>query len=158
VIRAYFSARLNADIDRVWAVVGDFQGVARWVWSVDTCIVRGGQAPHEVGAIREYTMRDGLTQQERLVAYDAVGHSYSYEFVGAVPFGMSYYQGTVHLCPIVEDGTTFVEWIGEFDAEAGVRDNVKIRFERLYAAVTGDLRYHLARPQTPPVGANPAVS
>jgi NADPH:quinone reductase len=144
VHRAYFSARLSADLDRVWAVVGDFHGVAKWVWAVDTCVARGGRASHEVGAIREYTMRDGLTQRERLVAYDAAGHSYTYEFVGTIPFGMSCYQGTVHMSPIVEDGSTFVEWIGDFDAESDIRDTVKSRFERLFAAVTGDLRYHLA--------------
>lgn len=142
--RAYFSARLSADLDRAWAVVGDFHGVAKWVWSVDTCVARGGHASDEIGAIREYTMRDGLTQQERLVAYDAVGHSYTYEIVGTIPFGIQCYKGTVHMSPIVEDGSTFVEWIGDFDAEPGICDNVKNRFEKLYAALTGDLRHYLA--------------
>jgi hypothetical protein len=144
VHRAYFSARLNADLDRVWAVVGDFHGVAKWVWSVDTCVALDGCAANEVGAVREYTMRDGLTQRERLVAYDAVGHSYTYEFVGTIPFGMRRYRGTVHLSPIVEDGSTFVEWIGDFDADSGFDADVKNRFEKLFAAVTGDLRHFLA--------------
>jgi hypothetical protein len=144
VTRAYFSARVNADIDRVWAVFGDFHGVAKWVWAVDSCMAVGGRASGEPGAIREYTRRDGITMQERLVAYDGVGHSYSYEFVGAVPFPVSCFRGTLRLSPIVEDGTTFVELVAEFEAEPGVRENVKKQFERIFAALIGDLRHYLA--------------
>jgi len=144
VSRAYFSARVNVDIDRAWAVVGDFHGVANWVWVLDTCVPIGDLGSGEVGAIREYTRRDGLTVQEKLVTYDDVGHSYSYEFVGMNPFPVSRYCGAVRLSPIVEDGTTFIEWVGEFEAESAVCESVKNQFERLYAALTGDLRHHLA--------------
>jgi len=146
VSRAYFSAHLPADIDRVWAVVGDFHGVAKWISAIDTCVARGGRAAGELGAIREFTTRGGATLQETLVAYDGVGHSYSYEFVGTIPYPVSSYRGTAHLLPIVEDGTTFIEWFGDFEAERDVRDDVTRRFGRLYAVFIADLRRHLAGP------------
>jgi hypothetical protein len=142
--RAYFSARLPADIDQVWAVVGDFHGVAKWMSALDTCVAVGGLAAGELGAIREVTTRDGLTVQERLVAYDGAGHSYSYEFVGTIPYPVSSYRGSAHLLPIVEDGTTFIEWFGDFEAEPDVREDVRGQFEALYALFIGDLRSHLA--------------
>lgn len=143
VSRAYFSARLDADIDRVWAVVGDFHGVATWLSGLETCVPRGGLDSREVGAIREFTVRGGATLQERLVAYDDVGHSYSYEFVGTIPYPVSSYRGTAHLLPIVEDGTTFVEWFGDFESEPDVREDVTRRFAKLYAVFVADLRRHL---------------
>ena len=142
--RAYFSARLPADVDRVWAVVGDFHGVAKWMSLLDTCVARGSRASGELGAIREVTTRDGTTVQERLVAYDGAGHSYSYEFVGTIPYPVSSYRGTAHLLPIVEDGTTFIEWFGDFEAESDIREDVRSQFEQLYAVFIGDLRRHLA--------------
>jgi hypothetical protein len=144
VSRAYFSARLDADIDRAWAVVGDFHGAAKWIAALDTCVARGDRASGEVGAVREFTLRDGATLQERLLAYDGVDHSYSYEFVGTIPYPVSTYRGTAHLLPIVEDGTTFIEWFGDFEAEGDIREDVTRRFERLYTVFIGDLRRHLA--------------
>jgi hypothetical protein len=145
VNRAYFSARLDADIDRVWAIVGDFHGVADWISAIVNCIARGDRVSGELGAIREFTTRGGATLQERLVAYDNGAHSYSYEFVGTIPYPVSSYRGTAHLVPIVEDGTTLIEWFGEFEADGEIRDDVKARFEKLYAVFIDDLRRHLAR-------------
>jgi len=142
--RAYFSARLDADIDRVWAVVGDFHGVAKWISALETCVARGGRASGELGAIREFTTRAGTTLQEQLVAYDDAGRSYSYEFVGTIPYPVGSYRGTAHLLPIVEDGTTFIEWFGDFETEPANHDDVKRRFEKLYAVFIDDLRRHLA--------------
>lgn len=144
VSRAYFSARLDADIDRVWATVGDFHGVARWISSLETCVARGGRAGNELGAIREFTVRGGGTLQETLVAYDAAEHRYSYEFVGAIPYPVSSYRGHAHLLPIIDDGTTFVEWFGDFEAEPDIHDSVKVGFEKLYRVFIRDLRHHLA--------------
>lgn len=141
--RAYFSARLDADIDRVWAVIGDFHGVAEWISALETCVPRGGRTSGELGAIREFTTSNGATLQERLVAYDKADHSYSYEFVGTIPFPVSSYRGTAHLLPIVEDGTTFIEWFGDFEAESDIREGIKGRFEKLYAVFIADLRRHL---------------
>lgn len=142
--RAYFSARLDADIDRVWAVVGDFHGVAKWISAIVNCVASGDRASGELGAIREFTTRGGANLRERLVAYDNDTRSYSYEFVGAIPYPVSSYRGTAHLVPIVEDGTTLVEWFGDFEAEPEVREDVKRRFEKLYAVFIADLRRHLA--------------
>lgn len=144
--RAYFSARLDADIGTTWAVVGDFHAVADWVSGIESCVPRGEFAPRQVGAIREFTTSRGATLQERLVAYDDQDHSYSYEFVGTIPYPVSSYRGTAHLLPIIEDGTTFIEWFGDFDSEPDVRADVKRRFEKLYTVFIGDLRRRLAIP------------
>jgi hypothetical protein len=141
---AYYSARLTAGIDRVWAIVGDFHGVGEWISVLQTCVARGDRASEQVGAIREFTVRSGATLQEQLVAYDSVDHCYSYEFVGTIPYPVSSFRGTAHLLPIVEDGTTFIEWFGEFEAEPDVLDDVRNQLEKLYAGFIADLRRHLA--------------
>jgi Polyketide cyclase / dehydrase and lipid transport len=146
VTRAYFSARLDADIERTWTVVGDFHGVATWISGIESCIPRGEFGPGEVGAIREVTTSRGATLQERLVAYDDRDHSYSYEFVGTIPYPVSTYRGTAHLLPIVEDGTTFIEWFGDFEAERDIREDVKRRLEKLYTVFIGDVRRRLTGP------------
>lgn len=141
---AYVSCTIDADVDAVWAVLGDFHGLPRWIARIRASESENGSGPATVGSVRRLTLEpDGQTARERLIGYDAPGRRYSYEFADEIPFPVSTYRGTVHALPITETGTTFLEWYGEFDCEHNVLDEVTAVFQAIYTEFIGDLKRYL---------------
>jgi hypothetical protein len=174
---AYVSATIDASVDDVWSVLGDFHGIDAWVDRIRSAEPEAGASPADgagppdggagpagdaghpdggagpagaagpapVGSVRRLTMEpDGRVVRERLVAYDAPGHRYSYEFAGDQPFPVRAYRGTIRLLPITQSGGTFIEWYGEFDCDADVLSRLTAAFTGIYAGFIDDLRKHLA--------------
>jgi hypothetical protein len=142
---AYVSATIDAGIDAVWSVLGDFHAIDVWVGRIRSAEPEDGAGLAAAGATRRLTMEpDGRVVRERLVHYDAPGHAYSYEFAGQQPFPVRAYRGNVRLLPITSSGTTFIEWYGEFDCDADVADRLTTAFTGIYAGFIDDLRNHLA--------------
>jgi len=67
---------IDASADRVWAVAGDFGGIASWMPGIESCRVEGEDRIIE-------TM--GMTITERLVAKDDAGQSLTYSIAGGAP-------------------------------------------------------------------------
>ena len=67
---------IDAPADRVWAVAGDFGGIASWMPGIESCRVEGEDRIIE-------TM--GMTITERLVAKDDAGQSLTYSIAGGAP-------------------------------------------------------------------------
>jgi hypothetical protein len=142
--RAYVSTVLDAEIDAVWAVLGDFHGLAGWIGRIRESVAEDGTGPGAVGSVRRLTLDPGRRQvRERLVGYDATAHRYSYEFADTIPYLVRSYRGTVHLLPVTEPGGTFLEWFGEFDCDAEQVDPMAAAFTRVYTEFVEDLRKHL---------------
>lgn len=141
--RAYLSAVIDAPVEDAWAVVGDFHGVAAWITRLRTCTARG-PAGNTVGAVREFTVQTGETHAEELVAHSDDERAYSYRFVTRIPFPVDSYVATARMHAVTLDGTTFLEWSGEFEAAAERIDAVRAALEALYAEFVRDLRRHLA--------------
>ncbi|BDB44093.1 SRPBCC family protein [Mycobacterium kiyosense] len=149
---AYVSCTIDADVDAVWAVLGDFHGLPRWIARIRASESENGSGPATVGSVRRLTLEpDGQTARERLIGYDAPGRRYSYEFADEIPFPVSTYRGTVHALPITETGTTFLEWYGEFDCEHNVLDEVT-------AVFPSDLHRVHRRPEAIPARSGTAVN
>jgi mxaD protein len=76
------TARAEIDIDKpadaVWAVVGDFGGIAGWMPGVESCVVDGDDRILKVM---------GLEVIERLERRDDDGRVLVYGIVGGVPVG-----------------------------------------------------------------------
>jgi hypothetical protein len=141
---AYVSAVIDADVDTVWSVIGDFHGLPAWMGRIRSNEPEHGGGAGDVGSVRRLTLNpDGQTARERLVRYDSPGRSYSYEFADEIPFPVRRYRGTLRLLPITEAGTTFIEWYGEFDCELAVLDEISTTFRAIYTEFIDDLRRHL---------------
>jgi mxaD protein len=94
----------------VWAVIGDFGGLARWHPGVASASILSG-TNNSVGAIRLVTLKDGGTIREELTAYDSTGHSYSDEMIaGDIP--VREYRSTLSVKPA--GGGATVTWAGTF--------------------------------------------
>lgn len=141
---AYVSSVIDSDVDSVWSVLGDFHGIPAWIGRIRSNEPENGSGRGDVGSVRRLTLDpDGHRARERLVAYDGPGRSYSYEFADEIPFPVRTYRGTVHVLPITDGGTTFLEWYGEFDCEEAVLDEVSAIFCAIYTEFIGDLRKYL---------------
>jgi hypothetical protein len=66
---------INAPVEKVWAVVGNFQDMS-WLPIVAKTEGKGG---NEVNATRTLTLKNGGTVEEQLDKYSAEDHMYGYE-------------------------------------------------------------------------------
>ena len=141
---AYVSTVIDHDVDAVWSVLGDFHGIPAWIGRIRSNDPENGSGRGTVSSVRKLTLEpDGHQARERLVAYDGPGRRYSYEFADEIPFPVRTYRGTVHVLPITDAGTTFLEWYGEFDCEQAVLEEVSAIFRAIYTEFIEDLRKHL---------------
>lgn len=99
---------IEAPADSVWALVGDFGGLAR-IGLVPKCEVEG----EGVGAVRTIEMGDARIR-ERLEAYDGTGRLLSYSIVDAGPLPVKDYEATIR---VIDDGSErcIVDWSGSFE-------------------------------------------
>ena len=122
--RAYRSAVLNASADAVWALVGDFHGLANWLPGVEK------SEPLEGGAKRRLSTRDGHFVVERLVGKDDAARRVDFEVLESQLPTQNYF-GTWRVTPQA-DGTSLFEWFAEFEPR-GVSEGSAIgRAQRSY--------------------------
>jgi hypothetical protein len=145
VRRVYVSTLLSQNVDEVWAVLGDFHRIDRWITIIHESVPEHGDQSPTIGSIRKLTVgEDRRTTRERLVSYDASARRLTYELPDAAPLGTSHYLGTVHALPVTESGETFVEWYGQYacDDVANV-PRIEAGLRGAYRAFLADLRQHL---------------
>ena len=95
------------------------------------------------------TLADGGDPyDERLLALDDTDRTLTYTFVGANPFGVRRYASTVRVSPVTDTGESFVEWWGEYDADAGEEEALNRTFAQdVYGSGIAGLRKLFARPE-----------
>lgn len=99
---------LNVPVDKVWAVIGNFQDMS-WHPTFEKTEGIGGNEP---GATRKLTMKGGGVIDAKLNKYSAENHSYSYEItnVDVKVFPVNNYSSTLS---VTADGNkSIVEWKG----------------------------------------------
>ncbi len=73
------TVEINAPVDKVWKVVGNFQDMS-WLPAVAKTEGKGG---NDVNATRTLTLQNGGKIEEQLDKYSAEDHTYSYEITKA---------------------------------------------------------------------------
>ena len=68
MIRVRRSAVIDAPIDRVWAVLRDFNSHSAWHPAVGESQIENGEPADQVGCIRNFTLKDGNHIREQLLA------------------------------------------------------------------------------------------
>ena len=110
-LEATQSITIKASPDTVWAAVKDFDGLGSWHPAVAKDVIVAGKN-NEVGAERLLTLGDGGTIREKLLAWDAKGHSFRYSILeGVLP--VSDYTSTLSVKAAAE-GQSTVTWSGTF--------------------------------------------
>jgi mxaD protein len=102
---------IDAPADQVWEKIKNFDGLDTWHPAVATDQIVSGKN-NEVGAERLLTLKDGGTIKEKLLGYDAKGHSFKYAILeGVLP--VSDYTSTISVKAAGKDKST-VTWSGNF--------------------------------------------
>lgn len=106
------SVTINAPASKVWALVGDFNGLPKWLPPVATSTATDG---NKVGSIRTLTLKNNEKLEEMLTAYDASKMEFRYRAKGAnvKALPVNDYSSSMTVEP---EGATKskVEWKGAF--------------------------------------------
>ena len=128
-------AVVEISADEVWAIVGHFGLLPKWLPLVTQCRVEGSG----VGAIRTLTVNDGAVVKERMDAYDADRRTYAYSVIDPGRLPLTSCRSTIRVEPDGE-GRSIVTWAGWFEV-SGADDAETVRWiDAFYDAGIGALR------------------
>jgi NADPH:quinone reductase-like Zn-dependent oxidoreductase/uncharacterized protein YndB with AHSA1/START domain len=148
--RVVRSTVIDAPVERVWAVLRDFNSHDQWHAVVAQSRIEAGDRSDQVGCVRNFTLKDGHHIREQLLTLDDRNFKSTYCIVEAtVP--LQRYVATVTLKPVTDGNRTFWHWESTFATPPGqerelaqmvARDVYEAGFENLrrHLRVGGDLR------------------
>jgi NADPH:quinone reductase-like Zn-dependent oxidoreductase/uncharacterized protein YndB with AHSA1/START domain len=137
------STVIDAPVERVWAVLRDFNSHDQWHAVVDRSRIENGESSAQVGCVRNFTLEDGNHIREQLLALSDTEYRSTYTILDAtVP--LLNYVATVTLKPVTDGNRTFWHWESRFGTPPGrereLRDMVA---QGVYEAGFENLRRHL---------------
>ena len=120
MVRVVKSTIIDAPVDRVWAILRDFNGHDRWH--------PGGRRParssatcrRTVGCVRRFQLQDGAELREQLLALSDLEMTFSYCLLDT-PIPLFNYVAHVRLLPVTDGNRTFWHWECRFTTPAGAR-------------------------------------
>jgi NADPH:quinone reductase-like Zn-dependent oxidoreductase len=153
MIRVVRSAVIDAPIERVWAVLRDFNSHAAWHPVVAESEIENGEPSDQVGCVRSFRLHDGHTIREQLLALSDRDHVSSYCILDA-SLPLRQYMATVRLKRVTDGDRTFWHWESTFDAPKGrEREFADLVGRGVYESGFEGLRLYLRR--APRLGARP---
>ncbi len=138
------STIIDAPIERVWAVLRDFNSHDQWHAVVDMSRIEGSDRSDQLGCVRSFTLKDGNRIREQLLTLDDYDHKSTYCIVDStVP--LQRYVATVTLRPVTDGNRTFWHWESTFSTPPGMeRELHDMVASGVYEAGFANLRQHLA--------------
>jgi NADPH2:quinone reductase len=118
MIRVRRSAVIDAPIDRVWAVLRDFNSHSAWHPAVGPSRIENGEPADQVGCVRNFTLKDGNHIREQLLALSDRDYVSTYCILDAT-LPMRNYVATVQLKKVTDGDRTFWHWESTFDVPRG---------------------------------------
>ena len=112
------STVIDAPIDRVWAILRDFNSHTAWHPVVAESAIENDEPSDQVGCVRNFTLKDGNRIREQLLALSDEEHVSTYCILDAT-LPMQRYVATLKLTPVTDGARTFAEWSAEFDCAEG---------------------------------------
>jgi NADPH:quinone reductase len=163
MIRVRRSAVIDAPIERVWAVLRDFNSHSAWHPAVGPSTIERGERSDQVGCVREFTLKDGNQIREQLLALSDRDHVSTYCILDAT-LPMRNYVATVQLKRVTDGDRTFWHWESTFDVPRGrEREFEQLVGGQVYEAGFAGLAAYLRRdgrsfPRVPAVDAHGIVA
>jgi NADPH:quinone reductase-like Zn-dependent oxidoreductase len=147
------SAVIDAPIDRVWAVLRDFNSHDRWHPAVARSQMENDAGGDVVGGVRRFSLTNGAELREQLLSHSDREYTFTYCILDS-PLPLFDYMATVRLKPVTDGNQTFWDWRSKFrvpDDRAAELENLVSR--QVYETGFGGLRSFLAdqtaRPRSP---------
>ena len=136
---------IDAPIERVWAVLRDFNSHDQWHGVVAESRIEGDERSDQVGCVRSFTLQDGNRIREQLLTLSDSEYKSTYCIVEAT-LPLERYVATVTLKPVTDGDRTFWHWESTFATPPGQERELAQRVARdVYEAGFANLRRHLAQ-------------
>ena len=113
---------VNAPVDKVWAAVRDFDGVAAWNPGVERARLENGAAT-QTGTIRALEISDGKVFRETLLAHSDLDRFYTYDIIES-PLPVTSYVSTHRFLPITATDQTLGIWESWFNCAEAHREEM----------------------------------
>jgi NADPH:quinone reductase len=141
--RVVRSTVIDAPIERVWAVLRDFNSHNRWHAVVDQSKIERNESSDQVGCVRSFTLKDGNRIREQLLTLDDKNFRSTYCILDAtVP--LERYVATVTLKPVTDGNRTFWHWESTFATPPGREKELRdLVASSVYESGFENLRNHL---------------
>ncbi|HSA82336.1 MAG TPA: SRPBCC family protein [Geminicoccaceae bacterium] len=145
MMRVLRSIVLDSPIDRVWAVLRDFNGFDRWHPAVAASETERGAPADQVGCVRRLRLKDGSELREQLITLSDLEQCYSYCLLDT-PIPLFNYVAYVRLVPVTDGDRTFWSWQSRFTTRAGeAQAMARLVGEEIYEAGFAALGRYLNR-------------
>lgn len=116
--RVVRSAVIDAPIERVWAVLRDFNSHVHWHPVVAESHIEDGLPADQVGCVRNFRLADGAHLREQLLALSDRDYVSTYCILDSdIP--LERYVATVKLKPVTDGRRTFWHWESTFSTPKG---------------------------------------
>jgi len=109
------SAVIEAPIERVWAVLRDFNSHHQWHPAVTRSQMENDFDGDVVGGVRRFNLADGAELREQLLRHSDRDYSFTYSILDS-PLPLLDYVATVRLRPVTDVNQTFWDWRSQFRA------------------------------------------
>lgn len=153
MIKVTRSAVIDAPIERVWAVLRDFNSHTAWHAIVAESAIENGEPPDQVGCVRNFTLQDGNHIREQLLALSDEDHVSTYCILEAT-LPMKRYVATVQLKRVTDGNRTFWHWESTFEVPRGrEREFAELVGKGVYEAGFDGLRTYLRQARAAPAPA-----
>jgi hypothetical protein len=139
------STVINAPIERVWAVLRDFNGHESWHPAVAESRIENENPGDRIGAVRNFRLQDGGLLREQLLALSDREHSFSYCLLDT-PIPLFNYVAHVALKPVTDGDRTFWRWRSSFTTPEGQESALqRLVGEEIYMQGFAAIRKSVAR-------------
>lgn len=112
------STVIDAPIERVWAVLRDFNSHRDWHPIIAESEIENGEASDRVGCVRNFKLKDGNALREQLLVLDDRNHVSTYCILDST-IPLERYVATVRLAPVTDGNRTFWHWESTFATPPG---------------------------------------
>jgi NADPH:quinone reductase-like Zn-dependent oxidoreductase len=107
------STVIDAPIDRVWAVLRDFNSHGRWHPAVASSRMENDVGGDVVGGVRRFSLTDGAELREQLLSHNDREYTFTYCILDS-PLPLFDYMATVRLKQVTDGNQTFWDWRSKF--------------------------------------------
>lgn len=132
------SARIDAPAEKVWELLGAFDGLPRISDVVATSRLEEG------GRVRRLTQRAGGELVERLVYFDDKARTFTYQILESagvdLPYKLPSYKGTIRVRDEVPGKTSICEILGEYEPADGREEEAAEETRAFYEGCMNGLR------------------
>jgi hypothetical protein len=132
--RVVRSTIIDAPVDRLWAVLRDFNGHDRHHPIVAASAIERGHPADRVGCVRRFTLQDGSELREQLLSLSDLEMSMSYCLLDT-PIPLFNYVAHMRLLPVTDGDRSFWRWESSSTTPAGREAELaEVVGEQVYSA------------------------